>query len=210
MTVIRVGEIVKGNKNPVLNVSPEWESLVNLLSKKKYDSKDKELLAVLAISQTEMQYKKFMIKALVVLDRIDSSMDGLIADWNEDDLEIRDEDFKHLFSKEEFSLIKKVGFEDHMEKHEDEFPDLFQDNLLLSFYPSKKKGMLIWRRLTIPFIESYDSLSTFQKVILHFITAQLLISWESSCIHMGKMLVEDWGIEEIAEWFNKVWPIYTK
>ena len=58
--MLRVGEIVKGDGNPLMNVSPNYEDAVKKLSQYSFSSKDKELLACLILSQTERQYKKYL------------------------------------------------------------------------------------------------------------------------------------------------------
>lgn len=203
--MIRIGKIIKNDPNPLMNVSDGYEEVVIKLSNYNFQDSEKKLLACLIVSQTEKQYKKYMVHVL----RNFNDRSHLIDDWQNSNFEINDEDFKHLLTKKEYSYLKDLDFEDHLEDYENnENPDIFNDGLLLEFYPTKKKGMVYWRRLTRELLEGYDKFSTFKKLLIHFITAQLLVSWESSCIHLGNLILDGKTREQIADEFIRVWPIY--
>lgn len=205
--MIRLGEIVKRHENPLMVVSPNYEDVAKKLASFDFKNEKLKLLACLVISQTERQYKKYLISVLKDLPKLPVSK--LVNDWETSSFEVKDENLRDLLSSDEYELIKNKDIEDHLEKYEKDCPKLFEDGLNNTFYKTKKKGMLYLRRLIIKSlgeIQSYDSL---RQLILFFVTAQLLDSWESSSIHLGMMLLENWEIEDMAKWFNKVWPIYT-
>lgn len=206
--MLRIGEIVKGDENPLMNVSPNYEDVVKKLSSFNFSLKDKELLACLIISQTEKQYKEYLIKVLSNLENLDP--DKQVENWQKGSLEVDDEPLKHLLAKEEFDLLEKLDVEAHLEKYEDKFPKLFDDVFNSDFYPTKKKGMLYIRRLAEYYLKQIEKYNDLQKLIIYFVMAQLLGNWEPSCIHMGKMLLEDWEISKIYDWFSYTWPIYYK
>lgn len=204
--MLRVGEIVTDDINPLMNVSKEYEGVVKKLVNFNYSSSEIKLLACLIVSQTEYQYKKYLIKVLLGLGNL--PVKQLIDDWQKGDLDFDEEKLKHLFSNEEFSFLKDKDIEEDLHKYEKTFPDLFKDRLLTEFYPNKKKGMLYLRRLITQNLKDYQVLDNFQKLIIHFVTAQMLISWESSCIYLGGMILDRRILEEISNWFCQVWPIY--
>lgn len=68
--------------------------------------------------------------------------------------------------------------------------------------------MLYLRRLATNYFRDYKKLNSFQKLVLHFTVAQMLISWESSCIYLGGMILDGRKIKETSDWFCQVWPIY--
>ncbi len=205
--MIRLGEIVKRHENRLMIVSPNYEDVAKKLASFDFKNDELKLLACLVISQTERQYKKYLISVLKDLHKLPVSK--LINDWETSSFEVKDEDFIDLLSTDEYELIKDKDIEDHLEEYEKDYPKLFDDGLNNTFYKTKKKGMLYLRRLIIKSlgeIQNYDSL---RQLVLYFVTAQLLDSWESSCILLGMMLLEKWEIENMTKWFNKVWPIYT-
>ena len=206
--MLRVGEIVKGDGNPLMNVSPNYEDAVKKLSQYSFSSKDKELLACLILSQTERQYKKYLIKVLSDLENLDA--DKLVAVWQKGSLEVDDEPLKNLLTKEEFELLNELDIEPHLEEYEDKFPKLFDDGFDSNFYPTKKKGMLYIRRLVKYYLKEIEKYNDLQKLIVYFVMAQLLGNWEPSCIHLGKMLLENWEINKKCDWFSYIWPIYYK
>ena len=206
--MIRVGDIVKNDPNPLMNVSSEYEQVVSQLAKADLPSGEVKLLACLIISQTEKQYKKYLLTVLKTLPKMPP--EELISAWQQADFAINDTDFKHLLSQDEFTLVQNLDLEQHLEPYEQDYPSLFRDGLDTSFYPTKKKGILYLRRLIINYQRQYDQLDPLAKLVLHFITAQMLISWESSCIHLGLMIINNWEIEDMSRWFNKVWPIYNR
>lgn len=204
--MLRVGEIVHDDINPLMNVSKEYEDVVKRLVGFNFSSQDIKLLACLIVSQTEAQYKKYLIKVLKSLDNL--NIDQLISDWQKGELEFDEEELSYLFSKEEFLLIKGKDIEEDLHKYEKKLPNLFRDTLATEFYPTKKKGMLILRRLAIHYLNGEKKLDNFQRLILHFIIAQMLISWESSCIYLGGMILDGRSVKEMSDWFCQVWPIY--
>lgn len=181
--MIRIGEIVKNDLNPLMKVSSDYEKIVKQLSSKKYSSKEEDFLACLVISQTEKQYKKYLIEVMENLSEL--PLQKLIDDWQNFNFEINDK-----------------GLEDLLDE------SLFNDSLNNAFYHTFKRGTLYIRRLIVQFKNNEKDLNDFQKLVLHFVAAQLLHSWESSCIHLGLMLLNDWKIEDISKWFIKIWPIY--
>ncbi len=204
--MLRIGEIVHDNINPLMNVSFEYEDIVKRLIKFNYPSSEIELLACLIISQTESQYKNYLIKVLMSLDNV--PIEKLIDSWQKSDLDFNEEKLSFLFSKEELLLTKGKDIEEDLHKYEKKFPNLFRDGLATEFYPTKKKGMLILRRLIRHYFEDYKKLNSFQRLILYFITAQMLVSWESSCIYLGGMILDGRKVKEMSDWFCQVWPIY--
>lgn len=204
--MLRLGEIIKADKDPFMVASNNYEEVVRELSSYTFPSDDKKLLACLVISQTERQYKKYLLKVLAQLESLD--LLELIKDWQEKNLEFNDNNFHFLLSNNEVRLLSGKDIETHLEEYEKGCPSLFNDGLNTAFYPSKKKGMLYLRRMILYCKDKEASLNDFQKLVLYFITAQLLLSWESSCTHLGLMLLNNWKIKEMAEWFIKVWPIY--
>ena len=77
--MVRIGEIVKKDKNPFMVVSKEYEDIVKKLSVFNYPSDESKLLGCLIISQTEHQYKKYLIKVLLQLKEINTK--NLIENW---------------------------------------------------------------------------------------------------------------------------------
>ena len=205
--MIRIGEIVKEDKNPLMVVSKEYEEVVRKLSAFDYSSNDLKFLACSIISQTEHQYKKYLIKVLLGLREL--KLDELIEDYQKSQLDFNDEKLKRFFSKNEIDFLKDKGIEDNLEKYQPRHRSLFDDNLNNAFYHNKKKGMIILRRLTTFHLKDLASLNNFQKLVFYFIVAQMLDSWESSCIHLGTMILDGWKVEKMTRWFCKVWPIYT-
>ncbi len=206
--MLRIGEIVTDDKNPLMNVSKEYQGVVKKLANFSYSSDEIKLLACLIVSQTEHQYKKYLINVLQRLDNL--PIKQLIDDWQKGTFEVDDSTLRHLFSKEEFLFIKEKNIEEDLQKHESQSPNLFNDGLITEFYPNKKKGMLYLRRLATHYLKNYQKLNSFQKLVFHFIVAQMLVSWESSCIHLGTMILDVWEAEKISKWFCQVWPIYKK
>jgi len=204
--MIRVGEIVKNDSNPLMNVSGNYEEIVKKLAGLEYSSDEKEFLAVLVISQTEKQYKKYLIKVLQKCCTL--NVKDLINAWQDSDFTINDEDFKSYLSADEFNLLSGKDLEAHLEEFEKDYPGLFKDGLNTAFYHKKKKGMVYLRRMVVCYLGKQENLSNFKKLVLHFVAAQMLDSWESSCIHLGKMILEDWDINKMSEWYNYIWPIY--
>lgn len=204
--MLRVGEIVHNSINPLMNVSQEYESVVKKLAKFNFSSQEIKLLACLIVSQTESQYKKYLLKVLQDLKKL--SIDKLIDDWQKGNLEIDEEKLKPLFTEKEFLFFKERDLEDDLHKYENKFPNLFSDGLMTEFYPTKKKGMLYIRRLSAHYLKNYKNLNDFQKLILNFIVAQMLIDWESSCIYLGGMILDNRNIREMSNWFCQTWPIY--
>lgn len=201
---LRTGQIVKDHANPLMLVSPHYEDVVERLAEREYSDPHKGLLACLVVSQTEAQYKKYMVLVLRDLADIEQNLSKLIDVWQQNKLTVDDEDFKSLLTDEEYALVKDQDFEAKLTDH----PELFQDGFSMAFYPTMKKGMIYWRRLARQHLDNYSNLTPYQKLILHFVTAQMLVSWESSCIDLGLMLLDDWRIEDMAR-FSTVWPIYT-
>lgn len=190
-----------------MNISQNYLRLVFELSDFDFfENPEKQLIACLIVSQTEKRYRQFIIFVLQRLENLNPK--SLVESWQGNNFQIIDSDFKNYFSKKEFTLLEKLDLEDHLEKYESEFPDLFHDGFENAFYPTKKKGMAYWRRLAKIYLQNYKDLNKLQKLILHFCMAQALVSWESSCIHLGLMILENWEINQISENFVKVWPIY--
>ncbi|KKQ24472.1 MAG: hypothetical protein US38_C0004G0013 [Candidatus Roizmanbacteria bacterium GW2011_GWC1_37_12] len=77
--MLRVGEIVTDDKNPLMNVSKEYEKVIRKLVKLSYSSQEIKLLACLIVSQTEYQYKKYLINVLQRLNNL--PIKQLIDDW---------------------------------------------------------------------------------------------------------------------------------
>lgn len=201
--MIRIGNIVEFDDNPLQIVSPNYKKIVLSLSALDFQDDKNKLLGCLTVSQTQKRYKQYMIYLLHNLE--DLPVKKLISAWQNDSFKIKDEDYSFLLSEKENKLLAGRNLEDKLSNH----PELFNDGLLMEFYPTMKKGMVYWRRLTKKLLSEYDSFDQIRKLVLHFITAQLLISWESSCIHLGKMILEGYSIENISVRFNAVWPIYT-
>jgi hypothetical protein len=206
--MLRVGEMVKGDKNALMNVSSNYEDTVNKLSKRRFSSNENKLLACLVLSQTEKGYKKYLIK---VLNNLNSESPKQLTEyWQSGKLEEEVDNLKHLLKDNEHSLLKDVNLEDHLDEYEDKHPNLFDDSFDTDFYPTKKKGTLYIRRLVQNHLDKIDSYNDFNKLIVYFVIAQLLVNWEPSCIHLGKMLLDKWGVKKMSEWFCAVWPIYLK
>lgn len=204
--MIRVGELVRHDKNPLMVISQNYETVVKELASMETVSPEKKLLACLVISQTERQYKNYLIK--VLLDLAIRSNEELTDDWQNSDLEVDRSRLDFLLSDEEFKLLGGKDIEAHLDDLEKGNPGLFKDDLSNAFYPNKKLGMLYLRRLIRERLEDPDVQGDFERLVIHFVMAQLLISWESSCINLGHMLLEDWNIKKMSEWFCETWPIY--
>lgn len=204
MGKLRLGTIVKDHTNVLMLVSPNYEAIAKRLAQHTYRTQHTKLLACLVLSQTEEQYKKYMILVLQGLQDIEQNLDTLITSWQENRLNVRDEDFKHLLTYEEYALLHGKDLETKLDK----YPQLFNDGFNMVFYPTMKKGMVYWRRLAESYFKTYHQLTQYQKLLLHFITAQMLVSWESSCIDSSLMLLDDWTIEDMAERFDTLWPVY--
>lgn len=206
--MLRIGEIVREDKNPLMVVSSEYEDVVKKLSIFNYSSNEIKFLACLIISQTEHQYKKYLINVLQRLNNL--PIKQLIDDWQKGKFEVEDDKLQPLFSEKEFLFLKNKNIEENLQKYEVQFPNLFNDGLITNFYHNKKKGMLYLRRLIINHLSNYKELNDFQKLIFHFIVAQLLNSWESSCIHLGLMIIDNWSVKKMSSWFIRTWPIYYR
>ncbi|OGM09516.1 hypothetical protein A2Z67_01575 [Candidatus Woesebacteria bacterium RBG_13_36_22] len=204
--MLRIGQVVKGDENFLMNVSPNYEDVVKKLSQYSFSSKERELLACLVISQTEKQYKNYLIKALLNIGNL--NIERLVEDWQKGNMDVEDEGLQSLLTKGEYELLSGLNLEDHLEKYDERYPNLFDDGLSKDFYPKKKKGSLYIRRLVKKQLTQIGEHDDFKKLIVFFIMAQLLTNWEPSCIHLGKMLLEDWEISKMCEWFSYVWPIY--
>lgn len=189
-----------------MNVSPSYEETVRKLSAFDFPDKPSTLLACLILSQTEKQYKKYLLYVLKDLGHLD--LDAKISAWQGSAFEVSDAEFRYLLADEEVSLLKGKNLEDHLEEDERSLPSLFADGLSTTFYPTKKKGTLLIRRMVRNFLDSKENLNSLQKITLYFTIAQLLVSWESSCVHLGLMVLNGWKPEEIEGWFTQTWPIY--
>lgn len=204
--MLRIGQIAQGDQNPLMNVSPSYEETVRKLSAFDFPDKPLTLLACLILSQTEKQYKKYLLYVLKDLSNL--NLNAKISAWQESAFEVSDGEFRHFLTDGEWSLLKDKNLEDHLEEEEKALPFLFADGLSTTFYPTKKKGTLLIRHLVRNFLESKENLNSLQKTILYFTIAQLLISWESSCVHLGLMILNNWELEETENWFTQTWPIY--
>lgn len=204
--MIRIGEIVKNDKNPLMVVSREYEEIVKKLSMFNYSSEETKFLACLIISQTEHQYKKYLIRVLLRLKELNAI--ALTEDWQNARFEVENEELKSLFSDEEFNFMKDKDIEEDLSKYQIQYPSLLQDGLNDAFYHNKKKGMIILRRLITFYLKNNIPLSNLQKLTLYFVVAQLLDSWESSCIYLGLMILDGWTIDKMSEWFCATWLIY--
>ena len=67
---IRIGEVLKNQDNILLNVSPEYERIVIELSKEGKHS----FLRSLIISQTEREYRGFLIFVLSNIENLDEEL----------------------------------------------------------------------------------------------------------------------------------------
>jgi hypothetical protein len=204
---IRIGEILKNEKNVLLDVSPEYEKIVKELSK---DGKH-NLLRALIISQTGHNYRDFLIFVLRNMKNLDEEL--IVKKWNDNDFEVDINSFEDLFNNEkEWKLFLEYepNLKNTFEYDEKKFGTLFNDKLSKIFYPSRKKKDIIIRRLIAKYLGRIDELDDLRILILHFIAAQLLISWEASCLYLGKMILERWNIKKMKEWFCDVFLIYTE
>lgn len=204
--MIRIGKVVKEDNNPLMNVSTGFLKVVRELSVYDFPSNNLKLLACLVISQTEKEYKKYLIKVLTNLERVNSKR--LIDEWQEGSFETDEKKINYLLSKEEVNFLSQFSFEDSLEQSAIEYKNLFSEGLVKEFYPTKKKSTLILRRLIMENLKKSSRYNEFQKLILHFIAAQLLVSWESACVHLGLMILKGWEVPEMYFWMNRVWPIY--
>lgn len=201
---LRLGKIVKQDNNPLMLVSPGYEAVAKQLASHTFSNPRHKLLACLVVSQTEKRYKRYMVLVLKDLSTIEQNIPKLIDLWQQNKLEINDADYEALLTEHEWNLLKDQNFEAKLDDH----PELFNDGFSMAFYPTMKKAMIYWRRLVKQNLAYYDQLNSYQKLVLHFVTAQMLVSWESSCIDLGLMLLDDWGVEKMAERFDATWPIY--
>jgi len=204
--MIRIGEIVKGDKNRLMNVGSGYERAIRDLSVFNFDSTEKKLLACLVVSQTEKQYKNYLIK--VMLGFGIQSTEELVNDWQNSNLMVDQSPLYFLLTDSEKRVIDGLEMESHLNGLVKDNPQLFDDGLSNVFYPNKKLGMLYLRRLVKQRLRRPEKLDDLEKIVVHFVMAQLLLSWESSCIHLGLMLLDNWKIKDIDKWFTTIWPIY--
>lgn len=179
--MIRLGQIVKIDKNPFMVVSPNYEKIVKDLSKFNFSSQQDKLLACLVISQTEKDYKKYLLHILYNFEK--PPIDKLITDWQNNNFEIKEKGIEKII--------------------DDKY---FNDGLNNAFYINRKKGTYLIRQEIIKY--NINKLNNFKQIILYFITAQMLHNWESSCIHLGFMILNKWNLKDIKTWYTKTWPIY--
>ena len=206
--MLRIGKIVTQDKNPLMNVSAGYEQVVRVLSMFEFKDDETRFLACLILSQTEERYKDYLLTVIPDFEKL--PLKDLITAWQENNFSFQDDRFSTLFNKSEFELLKKLDIEDHLEEYEPKYPELFKQGLSWEFYPTKKKGMVILQRAIKHYLPKLSEMDDQHKLVLHFVAAQLLISWESSCIHLGKMILNGWPLEQMREWFCSVWPIYAK
>ena len=199
MTNLRIGQIVTEHANPLMKVSKGYAEVVERVAGLQFSDVHRELLACLVASQTEEQYKKYMVLVLQNLATVEKEAKSLVDLWQSNKLAIDDSAFVRLFTESEKELIAPKDFEDWLSDH----PELFNDGFVMDFYPTMKKGMLYWRRLSRDYVQDYANLTNYQKLVLHFVTAQMLVSWESSCIDLGLMLLDDWELEPMVEGSTK-------
>lgn len=202
---LHLGQIVTEHSNPLMVVGSAYRGVVARLADSDWDDPSRMLLACLVASQTEAQYKNYMLLALLGLTGLPADAASLVDAWQDNRLAVPEDRFEPLFTPAEWELLRGRSIESHLDDH----PELFDDGLSTVFYPTMKKGMALWRRLSVEHATGYDRLDDLQRLVLHFTTAQLLVSWESSCVDLGLMLLDGWDVQHMSDRYALVWPIHT-
>jgi len=200
--MIRIGQIVENDNNPLMNVSQNYKKLVKKLSQFSYADKQTKFLGCLIVSQTEKRYKHYMIHVLKHIK--DNPLQELINSWQENTFQVVDNDYSYLLNEKEREILHSIDLEERLIDHS----ELFDDGFVLEFYPTMKKATIYWRRLTNELLKDPDALNSLQRLVIYFITSQLLISWESACLHLGRMVLNRYSIDKIHNIFCEVWPVY--
>lgn len=207
--MIRLGEMVKGDKNALLNVSSEYGNLVHKLAHENTHM----LFRCLIISQTEREWRNFPIFVMANFDQIYKKQQFLVDSWQKNNFILKLSNLRTLFNNEkEWKLFLQYfpNPRNDFEYGEKKFEPLFDDGLSKVFYRSRKRDDIILRRLISKHLSKMKKLNDFQVLMLHYVAAQLLDNWESSCLFLGKMIMENWKVKTMRDWFCNTFLIYRQ